>query len=176
MAFTFPTEDYNVLSNRTWRTIFALSISFIFVFVSYSQNVEHLFPDGGWIHYVGVGNLDGKQIVSDIRVTPKDSTNREIHVILEILIDWKISDVLEVDLVLDPAANAHIETGEKEVEAIRYRLRDSEVFVDFEKPNLFTYYNQNKELMTDWVSHYACVNFPQRLKKYQQVLNIYHEK
>lgn len=153
-----------------------LLISFIFTFESYSQNVEHLFPHGGWIQYVGVGNLDGKRIVSDIRVIPKDSTNREIHVIVEVLTDWKISDSLEVDLVLDPTSNYRIKISKKEVEAVRYRSKDSEVFVDFEKPVSFTYYNQDKELITNWVSHYARINFPQQLKKYQEVLEVYFEK
>ena len=147
-----------------------------FSFVSYSQNVEHLFPDGGRIQYVGVGDLDGKRIVSDIRVVPKDSTGQEIHVILEVLTDWKISDYLELDLILDPEANARIQTGRKKVEAIRYRLKDSEVFVDFEKPVPFTYYNQDNELITSWASHWALINFPKELKKYQQVLEIYFEK
>ncbi|MDF3028832.1 MAG: hypothetical protein K0S23_3139 [Fluviicola sp.] len=153
-----------------------LSISFIFTFESYSQNAEHLFPYGGWVHYVGVGNLDGKRIVSDIRVMPKDSTNREIHVIIEILTDWKISDSLEVDLVLDPTLNSRITTSNKEVETVRYRLKDSDIFVDFEKPVLFTSYTQDKELTSYWASHYAWINFPQRLKKYQEVLEVYFEK
>lgn len=153
-----------------------LSISFIFTFESYSQNVEHLFPHGDWVQYVGVGNLDGKRIVSAIRVIPKDSSNREIHVIVEILTDWKISDSLEVDLVLDPASNPRIKVGKKEVEAVRYRLKGSEVFVDFEKPVSFTYYNEDKKLITDWASHYVWINFPQRLRKYQEVLEVYFEK
>ena len=173
-----PTEDCNRLNfhSGAGRMLLTLLISFIFVCASEAQNVQHLIPDGDWVQYVGVGSLDGKRIVSDIRVTSKDSTNREIHVVLEILTDWKISDSLEVDLVLDPAAKPRIKTGKKEVEAIRYRMRDSEVFIDFEKPGSFTYYNQDKELITAWVSHYAWINFPQRLKKYQEVLEIYFEK
>lgn len=111
-----------------------------------------------------------------IRVVPKDSTGQEIHVILEILTDWKISDYLELDLIMDPEANARIQTGRNKVEAIRYRLKDSEVFVDFEKPVPFTYYNQDNELITSWTSHWALINFPKELKKYQQVLEIYFEK
>lgn len=153
-----------------------LSLIVGFSFVSYSQNVEHLFPDRGWIQYVGVGDLDGKRIVSDIRVVPKDSTSREIHVILEVLTDWKISDHYEVDLVFDPEANVRIDTGEKDVEAFRYRLKDSEVFIDFEKPVSFTYYDQDHELITSWASHWAVINFPKQLKKYQEVLDIYFEK
>lgn len=103
-----------------------------------------MFPDGGRVQYVGVGDLDGKRIVSDIRVVPKDSTNLEIHVILEILTDWRISDSLEADLVFDPAANARIKAGKKDVEAVRYRLKNSEVFMDFEKPVSFTYHNQTR--------------------------------
>lgn len=122
--------------------VFSLILGFSFV--SYSQNVEHLFPDGGRVQYVGVGDLDGKRIVSDIRVVPKDSTNLEIHVILEILTDWRISDSLEADLVFDPAANARIKAGKKDVEAVRYRLKNSEVFMDFEKPVSFTYHNQTR--------------------------------
>jgi hypothetical protein len=155
-----------------------LVFSFIlgFSFVSYSQNVEHLFQDRDWIQYVGVGDLDGKRIVSDLRVVPKDSTNREIHAILEILTDWKITDTLRFDLVLDPAANARIEAGKKVVEAVRYRMKDSDVFIDFEKPESFSYYDQNKELITSWISHYARINFPEKLKKYQEVLEVYYEK
>lgn len=156
--------------------LFVLSLTFGITFVSYSQNVEHLFPDRGWIQYVGVGNLNGKRIVSDIRVVPKDSTCHEIHVVLEILTDWKITDYLEADLVLDPGANARIKTDDKEVEAVRYRMKNSEVFVDFEKPVSFTYYNQDKELITTWQSHYAWINFPKELRKYQKVLEIYFEK
>lgn len=147
-----------------------------FSFVSYSQDVEHLFPDGGWIQYVGAGDLDDKRIVSDIRVVPKDSTNREIHVILEVLTDWKVSDYLEADLILDTEANSFIETDKKQVEAVRYRMKGSEVFVDFEKPVAYTYYNQDNQLITTWQSHYAWINFPKELKKYQQVLEIYFEK
>lgn len=178
MECTFPTEGCNRLSvySGMWQIIFALSISFTFVFGSYSQNVEHLFPDGEWVQYVGVGNLDGKRIFSDIRVLPKDSTNREIHVILEILTDWKITDTLQVDLIVDPDANARIKTGKKEVEAVRYRMKDSDIFVDFERPRSFTYRDQNKQLTTVWISNYALVNFPQQLKKYQEVLEIYFEK
>lgn len=173
-----PTEDCNRLNlhSGAWRMLLTLLISFIFVCASEAQNVQHLFRNGAWIHYVGTGDLDGKRVVSDIRVTPKDSTNREIHLKLEILTDWKLSDTLEIDLVLDPAANPRVKTDGKEVEAIRYRVRDSEVFMDFEKPVSFTYYNQNRELITDWVSHYAWINFPQQLKKYREVLEIYHEK
>lgn len=169
--------DYSIPMTIGIRIIlFVLSLTLGFTFVSYSQNVAHLFPDRGWIQYVGVGNLNGKRIVSDIRVVPKDSTCREIHVVLEILTDWKISDYLEADLVLDPEANARIDTGEKDVEAFRYRLKNSEVFVDFEKPVSFTYYNQDKELITAWQSHYASINFPTELKKYQKILEIYFEK
>ncbi len=165
------------MNNSKFRIIhLVFSLILGFSIVSYSQNVEHLFQDRDWIQYVGVGDLDGKRIVSDIRVVPKDSTNREIHVILEILTDWRISASLEADLVFDPAANARIKAGKKDVEAVRYRMKNSEVFIDFEKPVSFTYHNQNKELITTWVSHYAWINFPKELKKYQQVLEIYFEK
>ncbi len=67
---------------------------------------------------------------------------------MEVLTDWKVSDYLEADLILDSETTIFIKTDKKKVEAIRYRMKGSEVFVDFEKPVAFTYYNQDKELIT----------------------------
>ena len=111
-----------------------------------------------------------------MRVSPKDSSNREIHVQLTILTDWKVTDSLQLDLVLDTLTKPVIETTRDKKEAIRYSSKNPEVFVVFEKPTVSTHYTQNKEQITVWSSHWAAVNFPKQLKKYQQVLKIYHEK
>lgn len=140
------------------------------------QHVEHLFHRTNYTMYVGSGDLDGKRVVSDMQITPKDSSNREIHVKLTILTDWKVTDSLQLDLVLDPLTKSVIQTPRDKKEGIRYSSKNADVFIVFETPSVSTHYTQSKEKITVWSSNWASVNFPEKLQKYQMVLNTYHEK
>ncbi|MNK02243.1 hypothetical protein D3C87_200630 [compost metagenome] len=184
MDCTFQTEDCKHSVNNFaptaigMRMILVLSLVVAFTSFTYSQAVEQLFRNGSYhAVYVSVGDLNGKRIVSDMQVTPKDSSNHEIHVELTILTDWKVSDSLKLDLVLDTVTKGSIETGHGKKEAIRYSSsKNPEVFVLFETPTMSTHDTPSKEKITVWSSYCASVHFPKRLVKYQKVLDVYHEK
>ena len=144
---------------------------------SYSQNtVSHLFPRNNTL-YVSAGYLGGKRIVSGIQVKAKDSTNQEIQVKMELLKDWVPSDSATFILFLDTSKQEFISLDGRKYEAIHYRSEDSQVQINFGKPEEFTYYVKGgTEKHSAWNSNYAVVHYSNRLKKYNRVLKMYYEK
>lgn len=155
------------------RIIFALSL--VLTFVSFSQD-NHLF-DRERALYVSAGYMSGKRVVCGIHIQSKDSTNRGIHVKVELLKDWVQVDSSEYDLFLDTTKHAFVYLDERKYEAIQYRSKDSKIAINFEKPKLFEYYTKDgTEKKTSWLSTYATVIYSNHLRKYNRVLKVYFEK
>ncbi|WP_341903227.1 hypothetical protein [Fluviicola taffensis] len=171
MDFTFPTEDYNTCQ---LQIIFALSLALTFISFSYSQN-NHLF-DGKYAVYISSGYLQGKRIVAGIQIHAKDSTNQEIHVKFDLLKNWILSDSDGFDLFLDTTKQEFIVVDERKYEAIHYRSKDSQVKINFQKPEAFETKLSNGKEWTYWISSYAVVTYSNRFKKYNRILKVYYEK
>lgn len=142
--------------------------------VSYSQN-NHLFV-GKYTLYVSAGYLKGKRIVSGIQVQAKDSTNREIHVRMDLLKDWITVDSAEFDLFLDTAKHEFIYVNERKYEAIHYESKDSQIRINFEKPIGHEMKTNNGMEWIYWASAHATVSYSNRFKKYNRILKVYYEK
>ena len=152
----------------------------VFIFTSascYSQDhSNHLFSRGNTL-YVSAGHLGGKHIVSGIQVEATDSTNREIHVRMDLLKDWVPCDSAEFDLFLDTTKHEFIYLDDRKYESIHYRSKDSQIQINFQKPKEFTYYNKDETgKQTAWTSTYAKVHYSNRFKKYNKILKMYFEK
>jgi len=156
------------------RIIFALSLILTFIPISYSQN-NHLF-EGKYTVYISAGHLQGKRIVAGIQVQAKDSANREIHVRFDLLKNWVPADSAEFDLFLDTTKHEFIEVDNRKYEAIQYRTKDSQVKINFRKPEGFATKLSNGMEWTYWTSSYATVTYSNRFKKYNRILKVYYEK
>ena len=104
-------EVYKIIANYKRRIVLTLSLILVFIPLSHSQN-NHLF-EGTHTLYVSAGHLKGKRIVSGIQVQAKDSTNREIHVRMDLLKDWIAVDSAEFDLFLDTAKHEFIYVNDR---------------------------------------------------------------
>lgn len=174
MDFTFPMEDYRSIANHPLQIIFTFLLALTLIPVSYSQN-NHLF-DGKYAVYISAGHLQGKRIVAGIQVHAKDSTNREIHVRFDLLKNWIPADSAEFDLLLDTTKHELITVDNRTYQAIHYRSKDSQVKINFQKPEGFETKLSNGMEWTYWISSYATVIYSNRFKKYNRILKVYYEK
>jgi hypothetical protein len=109
-------------------------------------------------------------------VKAKDSTNQEIHVRFDLLKNWIPVDSAEFDLFLDTTKHEFIAVNERKYEAIHYRSKDSQVKINFQKPEGFEAKSSNGMEWTYWWSSYATVSYSNRFKKYNRILKVYYEK
>lgn len=174
MDFTFPMEDYRRIANHPLQIIFTFLLALTLIPVSYSQN-NHLFEQK-YAVYVSGGYLQGKRIVAGIQVQTKDSTNQEIHVRFDLLKNWIPVDSVEFDLFLDTTKRELITVDNRKYEAIHYQTKDSQVKINFQKPEGFDAKLSNGMEWTYWTSSYATVTYSNRFKKYNRILKVYYEK
>jgi hypothetical protein len=167
------------MNNSKFRIIpFVLPFIFLCHFFSRSQENNLWF---GHKHalYVAAGYLGGKRIVSGLEIYPQDSLNQQIHVKLEVLENWIKTDSAEFDLFLDTTKQECITLDDKKYEAIQYRSKNSDVRINFEKPEKFEHTARNGMEFVYWNSTYATINYSssyKRFKKYSKVLKVYFEK
>ncbi|WP_343636667.1 hypothetical protein [Fluviicola sp.] len=167
------------MNNFEFRIIlFAFPFIFLCNFISHSQENYRWFGRK-YALYVSAGYMNGKRLVSGLEIYPKDSVNREIHVKLEILENWKIVDSAAFDLYLDTSRLEFIAVDDRKYEAIQYRSKDNTVRVNFEKPEKHESILENGMEWVYWSCNYATVNYAStynRFKKYRKVLKVYYEK
>jgi len=114
--------------------------------------------------------------VAGVQVQARDSTNQEIHVRFDLLKNWIPVDSAEFDLFLDTTRHEFITVDNRKYEAIHYRSKDSQVRINFQKPEGFDTKLRNGKEWTYWTSTYATVSYSNRFKKYNRILKVYYEK